>query len=103
MADAPHLPLAAAVLAAAAGARVVVHCGSTLGPKHGTTPADVLAALGGPGRPEPAESVAMLDRPDVALVPAGAAIPGWDALAAIRDEIGLRGPLHSAEKLVNHL
>ena len=41
--------------------------------------------------------------PDVALVHAGAAIPGWDALAALRDEIGLRGPLHSAEKLVDHL
>ncbi len=103
MVDAPHLSLAAAVLAAAAGARVVVHCGSTIGPKRGTTPADVLAALGGPARPEPAESVAMLDRADVALVHAGAAVPGWDALAAVRDEIGLRGPLHSAEKLVDHL
>jgi anthranilate phosphoribosyltransferase len=103
MVDAPHLSLAAAILAAAAGARIVVHCGSTIGPKHGTTPADVLAALGGPARPDPAESVAMLDRADVALVHAGAAIPGWDALAAVRDEIGLRGPLHSAEKLVDHL
>jgi anthranilate phosphoribosyltransferase len=103
MTDAPHLSLAAAVLAAAAGARVVVHCGSTLGPKRGTTAADVLAALGGPARPEPADSLAMLDRADVALVHAGTAIPGWDALAAVRDEIGLRGPLHSAEKLVDHL
>ncbi len=103
MADAPHLSLAAGVLAAAAGARVVVHCGSTLGPKRGTTPADVLAALGGPARPQPAESLAMLERADIALVHAGTAIPGWDALAAVRDEIGLRGPLHSAEKLVDHL
>jgi anthranilate phosphoribosyltransferase len=103
MSETPHLSLAAAVLAAAAGARVVVHCGSTLGPKRGTTPADVFAALGGPPRPEPAESLAMLERADVALVHAGAAIPGWDALAAVRDEIGLRGPLHSAEKLVDHL
>jgi anthranilate phosphoribosyltransferase len=103
MVDAPHLSLAAAILAAAAGARVVVHCGTTLGPKRGTTPADVLAALGGPARPQPSESVAMLDRSNVALVHAGAAIPGWDTLAAVRDEIGLRGPLHSAEKLVDHL
>ena len=103
MVDAPHLSLAAAILAAAAGARIVVHCGATLGPKRGTTPADVLAALGGPARPEPAESVSMLDRADVALVHAGTAIPGWDALARMRDEIGLRGPLHSAEKLVDHL
>lgn len=103
MSEAPHLSLAAAVLAAAAGARVVVHCGSTLGPKRGTTPADVLEALGGPSRPQPADSLAMLERADVALVHAGAAIPGWDSLAVIRDEIGLRGPLHSAEKLVDHL
>jgi anthranilate phosphoribosyltransferase len=103
MVDAPHLSLAAAVLAAAAGARIVVHCGSTLGPKRGTTPAAVLAALGGPARPQPADSLAMLERADVALVHAGAAVPGWDALASMRNEIGLRGPLHSAEKLVDHL
>ena len=102
MNEAPHLSLAAAVLAAAAGARVVVHCGGRLGPKHGTTAGDVLVALGGPLRPEPIESLAMLERSDVALVHAGAAIPGWEALAAIRDEIGLRGPLHTAEKLVDH-
>ncbi len=101
--EAPQLSLAAAVLAAAAGARVVVHCGGRLGPKRGTTAADVLVALGGPLRPKPAESLAMLERSDVALVHASAAIPGWDALAAIRDEIGLRGPLHTAEKLVDHL
>lgn len=101
--EAPHLSLAAAVLAAAAGARVVVHCGTTIGPKCGTTPADVLFALGGPLRPQPAESLAMLERANVALVHAGAAIPGWEALAAVRDEIGLRGPLHTAEKLVDHL
>ena len=103
MVDAPHLSLAAAVLAAAAGARVVVHCGSTIGPKHGTTPADVLAALGGPARPQPTESATMLERCGMALVHAATAIPGWEALAALRDEIGLRGPLHSAEKLVDHL
>jgi len=103
MVDAPHLSLAAAVLAAAAGARVIVHCGATLGPKRGTTPADVLAALGGPQRPQPVQSLAMLERAGVALVHAGTALPGWDALAAVRDEIGLRGPLHSAEKLVDHL
>jgi len=103
MSETPHLSLAAAVMAAAAGARVVVHCGATIGPKRGTTPADVLAALGGPARPDPEQSLAMLERADVAVVHAGTAIPGWEALAAVRDEIGLRGPLHTAEKLVDHL
>jgi len=98
----PQLGLAASVLAAAAGVRCVVHCGATLGPKRGTTPADVLAALGGPPRPSVAASRAMLERAGVCVVHAGEAIPGWDRLAVLRDEIGLRGPLHSAEKLVDH-
>jgi anthranilate phosphoribosyltransferase len=102
VAEAPHLSLAAAVVAAAAGAGVVVHCGDTLGPKRGVTVADVLAALGGPGRPAPEESAAMLERAGITLVHAGEALPGWRRLAAVRDEVGLRGPVHSAEKLVDY-
>jgi hypothetical protein len=45
----------------------------------------------------------MLERAGVAVVHAGEALPGWRRLAALRDEIGLRGPVHSAEKLVDHL
>ena len=101
VADAPALGLAASVLAAAAGAAVVTACGERLGPKHGVTPADVLAALGGPARPTGAQSEAMLARARVAVVHVGETIPGWDRLAALRDEIGLRGPVHSAEKLVD--
>jgi anthranilate phosphoribosyltransferase len=101
IADAPPLGLAASVCAAAAGAPVATACGGRLGPKHGVTPADVLAALGGPARPSAADSEAMLTRSGVALVHVGEALPGWDALAVLRDEIGLRGPLHSAEKLVD--
>ena len=100
-ADVPNLSLAAGVAAAACGAGVVMHCGDTLGPKRGTTVADVLAALGGPGRPALAESRAMLERCGVCVVHAGAALPGWSRLAELRDEIGLRGPVHSAEKLVD--
>jgi len=101
VADAPPLGLAASVCAAAAGIRVVTACGGRLGPKHGITVAEVLSALGGPARPTPAESEGMLARSGVAVVHAGEALPGWDALAALRDEIGLRGPVHSAEKLVD--
>jgi anthranilate phosphoribosyltransferase len=101
IADAPPLGLAASVCAAAAGAAVVTACGGRLGPKHGVTPAEVLAALGGPARPTPAQSEAMLARAGVALVHVGEALPGWDALAVLRDEIGLRGPVHSAEKLID--
>jgi anthranilate phosphoribosyltransferase len=101
VADAPHLSLAAGVLAAACGAGVVMHCGDTLGPKYGTTVADVLAALGGPARPDLDESRAMLERCGACVVHTGVALPGWAELAAVRDEIGLRGPVHSAEKLVD--
>src|SRR5918999_1409158 len=91
VAEAPQLSLAAAVLAAAAGAGVVVHCGDTLGPKRGVTAADVLGALGGTVRPRPDESAAMLERAGVAVVHAGEALPGWRRLAALRDEIGRGG------------
>lgn len=100
--ESPSLTLAAALVAAAAGARVVTHCGGLLGPKYGTTPLDVLAALGGPPRPTVDASLAMLERCGAAVIHAGEAIPGFDRLAEIRDEVGLRGPMHSAEKLVDH-
>jgi anthranilate phosphoribosyltransferase len=99
--DAPQLSLAAAAVAAAAGVDVVVACGGPLGPKNGVTQADVLAALGGTARPGPDESSAMLERAGVALVNVCEALPGWERLAAVRDEIGVRGPIHTAEKLVD--
>jgi anthranilate phosphoribosyltransferase len=103
VAESPQLSLAAAVVAAAAGAPCVVHCGERIGPKYGTSPAAVLAALGGPKRPDLDASRRMLAASGVALVHSAEAIPGWDRLARIRDEVGLRGPIHSAEKLVDHL
>jgi anthranilate phosphoribosyltransferase len=103
VAESPQLSLAAAVVSAACGAPCVLHCGDSLGPKYGTNPADVLAALGGPRRPGLDASRAMLEASGISLVHAGEAIPGWDRLAAIRNQVGLRGPVHSAEKLVDHL
>lgn len=101
VAEVPPLGLAASVCAVAAGARVVVPCSRRIGPKHGVTAGDVLGALGGDGEPSPEASEAMMKRSGIALVHAGMAIPGWEGLARIRDEVGLRGPLHSAEKLVD--
>jgi len=101
LAEAPPLGIAAAACAAACGVRVVVACGDRLGPKNGVTAADVVAALGGPERPGAEASAAMLERSGVGLAHAGELVEGWRAIAAIRDEIGLRGPLHSAEKLVD--
>ena len=99
-AAAPHLSVATAALAAACGAGVVMHCGGRLGPKRGVTQADVLAALGGPVEPDAAQSAAMLDRSGATLVYTPAVLPGWERLAALRDSIGVRGPLHSAERLL---
>jgi anthranilate phosphoribosyltransferase len=99
--EAPALSIATGVIAAGAGAGIVIHCGTSLGPKHGVTSGAVLEALGGDGAPSPQASEAMLERSGVALVHAGISLAGWSTLAAVRDEIGLRGPVHSAEKLVN--
>lgn len=99
--EAPSLSIAAGVIAAAGGAGIVVHCGTPLGPKYGVTPAQVLAALGGPDEPTAEESEAMLERAGIAVVNAAVLLEGWRAVTVIRDEVGLRGPLHSAEKLVD--
>jgi anthranilate phosphoribosyltransferase len=97
---APHLSVAAAALAAACGAGVVMHCGGTLGPKHGVTQADVLAALGALAVPDAAASERMLERSGVTLVFVPAVVPGWERLARLRDEVGVRGPVHAAERLL---
>ena len=99
--SAPHLSVAAATTAAACGAGVVMHCGSTLGPKRGVTQADVLAALGGPARPSPVESARMLVEAGVSLVYTPAVVAGWERMVEIRDDIGVRGPLHAAERLLD--
>jgi anthranilate phosphoribosyltransferase len=100
VAESPHLSIAAAAAAAACGAGVVMHCGTTLGPKCGVTQADVLAALGGPARPGPAESARMLEASGMTLVYTPAVVPGWERLARVRDEVGVRGPVHAAERLL---
>jgi anthranilate phosphoribosyltransferase len=102
VADGPHLSVAAAVTAAACGAGVVMHCGTPLGPKHGLTQAGVLGALGAPAAPTPDESRAMLERSGAALVFTPNVVPGWEQLAAVRDQVGVRGPVHAAERLFDY-
>jgi len=97
----PALSLAAAAGAAGAGAGMVLHCGRRLGPKYGTTPAEVLAELGGPAAPSAADSERMLARSGLTLVYTPHLMPGWDRLADVRDDVGVRGPLHSAERLID--
>lgn len=99
VAAAPHLSLAAACAAAACGAGVIMHCGTTIGPKRGVTQADVLGSLGGPCAPTAKDSVDMLERSGVTLVFAPAVHDGWERLRELRDEMGVRGPLHAAERL----
>ena len=101
VADGPQLSIAAAAVAAACGAGIVMHCGDTLGPKHGTTQADVLGALGGPARPTREQSTRMLEAAGATVVHTPAAVAGWSQLATVRDEIGVRGPLHAAERMLD--
>jgi len=99
-AAAPHLSVAAAALTAACGAGVVMHCGRRLGPKRGITQADVLADLGGPAQPDADQSARMLERSGATVVYTPAVLPGWERLARLRDQIGVRGPVHAAERLL---
>jgi anthranilate phosphoribosyltransferase len=101
-AEAPQLSLAAGVVAAACGAGIVIHCGPPVGPKYGVTPSQVFEALGGSGSLSLSESAVLLRRCGVTLVDTARAVGGWRELLAIRNEVGLRGPVHSAEKLIDY-
>jgi anthranilate phosphoribosyltransferase len=101
-AESPHLSLAAGAVAAACGAAIAIHCGPRLGPKYGITAGEVLAALGGPPSPSMEQSEAMLARAGVTVVDTGLAVAGWGEVLEYRNEVGLRGPIHSAEKLIDY-
>ena len=95
----PHLSVAAAVTAAACGAAVVMHCGTTLGPKRGVDPgrrAGRAGRAGGAQRRGFGRDARAL-RCHRGARARGAARVG--RLCELRDQMGVRGPLHSAERL----
>jgi len=91
----------AAVLAASAGAHVVLHAAGRVPSKHAPGVADVLQALGLPVHLGPADASGFLNAHGFVHVDTRQFMPSWNDQLEIREKIGLRLPFSSAEKLLD--
>lgn len=90
---------AASIVAAAAGAPQVLHGEPGIGPKTGLTVGAVLEALGVPVDQPPAEAQRCIETLGIAFLRQSRFVPALAALKALRNEIGLRTPLNTVEKI----
>ena len=90
---------AASIVAAAAGVPIVMHGEADMGPKRGVAVGDVIAALGVDTDAE-AEAVARgVESCGLGYVRQARLVPDLRALKPLREELGLRTPLHTVEKI----
>lgn len=92
---------AASIVAAAAGAPQVLHGEPGIGPKAGLTVGAVLEALGVPVDQPPAQAQRCLETLGIAYLRQSRFVPALAALKTLRNEIGLRTPLNTVEKIYN--
>lgn len=92
---------AASIVAAAAGCPQALHGEPGVGPKAGLTVGAVLEALGVPVDQEPGEAQQCLETLGIAFLRQARFVPALAALKPLRNEIGLRTPLNTVEKIYN--
>lgn len=90
---------AASIVAAAAGVPVLMHGERDLGPKRGLAVGDVIAALGVAIDLEPAAVERGIEACGLGYLRQARAVPALHALKPLRQELGLRTPLHMVEKV----
>ena len=93
--------LPVAVLCASAGLPSVLHASPTLPPKSGASLEDILKAAGHQSAATPAELRDELLGRALAYCPAEALCPPLAQLRRLREEIGVRTLINTAEKLIN--
>lgn len=95
----PPLEAGAGLLAAAAGARVLIITDRCVPPKRGLTPASVFEELGGGITWDPKEAEAWIQRTGFATIALPGMLPALLRLRKIRGEVAVRTPLSTIEKL----
>ena len=90
---------AASIVAAAAGVPVVMHGERDMGPKKGLPIGDVLDALGVSTDVDPADVETGIETCGLGYLRQSRVIPALYALKPLREELGLRTPLHMVEKI----
>lgn len=99
----PVAMVAAALIAVAAGARVLLHDGTEVPTKRGVTKYHVLQALGVPVDQSPAEAASTIRRCGIGFLHSPRFNPGLHELLALRQQLGKRSFLNSVESLINPL
>ncbi len=94
------LEVAAGLIAAAAGLRVLIITDRCVPPKRGLTAANVLDALGLDMTWDPAEAEDWVARARFAVASASGLLPALMGLRRVRAEIGVRTPIATVEKLI---
>jgi len=96
----PPLDVAAGLIAAAAGMRVLVISDRCVPPKRGLTAASVLEHLGLQMTWDPSEAEDWVAKSRFAAISASGMLPALMGLRRVRGELGVRTPLSTVEKLI---
>lgn len=96
----PPLDVAAGLVAAAAGVRVLLVSDRCVPPKRGLTAASVLERLGVNMTWDPSEAEDWVAKTRFAATSASGMLPALMGLRRVRGEIGVRTPLSTVEKLI---
>ncbi|MEZ6016708.1 MAG: hypothetical protein R3F49_16440 [Planctomycetota bacterium] len=96
----PPLDVAAGLIAAGAGARVLIVSDRCVPPRRGLTAANVLEGLGLSMTWDPTEAEDWVAKAGFAVVALSGILPPLAALRRVRGEVVIRTPLATVEKLV---
>lgn len=91
----------AAIVAAAAGAHVILHSAGKVPAKFAAGVGDVLRELGLPELMSPAAATDFFAANGIVHLDMRQFLPAWNGQLAVREKIGLRLPFASAEKLLD--
>lgn len=94
------LDVASGLVAAAAGARVLIVSDRCVPPRRGLTAANVLETLGLSMTWDPTEAEDWVAKGRFAAISAAGILPGLVPLRRVRGEVGIRTPLSTVEKLL---
>jgi len=96
----PPLEVAAGIVAAGAGARVLLVADRGVPPRRGLTAAHALEQLGAPMSWDPAEAGEQVLRAGFGAIAAPGMLPPLLSLRRVRGDVGVRTPLSTVEKLI---
>lgn len=97
---APPLEVAAGLVAAGAGARVLILTDRGVPPRRGLTAANVLDDLGAGMTWDPAEAESWVAKTRFAACAVSGMLPALMGLRQVRDHVQMRTPLSTVEKLI---